>query len=363
MPGYGKSRAAKYLCENLRIPCISTDRIFDNFIFPESDQKKLIKKHTKYNPNIYEHFSISKFIKSNNLCIENLYKLLLDNLANIFTFYNTSTVIVEGFLGDYQSRLIGLLVDFDILEIQIIDKYVAKLAGSMFELENYQYNSLVDFISTKYYNESLNIMQTTNYQSFIGRKSSDSSSKLKCMRLNDLINKNSYVLDIGCNLGFFSFETAKLTNSDVVGIDISKKSIRKAIFLKDFYFKTYNNKFFEVNFFDLSFNSNLAQYDIIICSSTFHYFASDQKVFFKHCHMLLSRLGFLILEVELSNSSNEDIVIKQRKMDFYPCSFPSISTLTSYFSNYFEIHYHGPSVKQIGSPFDRYVFHLKKKIT
>ncbi|MEK7518157.1 MAG: class I SAM-dependent methyltransferase [Patescibacteria group bacterium] len=59
---------------------------------------------------------------------------------------------------------------------------------------------------------------------------------------NTFLNKNSHVLDIGCNTGYCSFEIAELAKCKVTGLDINKKMVKSA------------NKYLHTNYPDLKRN-------------------------------------------------------------------------------------------------------------
>lgn len=81
-------------------------------------------------------------------------------------------------------------------------------------------------------------MKYVDFMALIGETNQSPGGKdsIRILVQNTFLKSNSYVLDVGCNTGFVSFEIANLTNCKVVGIDISEKMINRANqFLLNYY--------------------------------------------------------------------------------------------------------------------------------
>lgn len=306
------------------------------------------------------HFSISKYLNSEVFNIDFFYNVLIKRINNILIFHNSSTVIIDGFLGKQYSDLISMLEEFDKLEIIFYDKYRVKMNSKRFNLCNFTYFNLISEIEDLFKFKCNIIINNTNYQSFIEGKDSESLKKFHYINLNSYLHRDNKLLDIGCNLGYFCFKAAEISSNLIFGIDFNQNSIIQAKYLRDYYFKKFNCKFLDIDFFDINLYTEYEKYNVIVCLSTFHYFGNRYESFFSTCHTLLLQNGILVLEIELCDSNDNVTLEVTRKMDFYPCIFPSLSRIQSLFSRYFTVLSFKKSVFQKGSLNDRYVIHLQK---
>ena len=82
----------------------------------------------------------------------------------------------------------------------------------------------------KYTKEEIKKMSYTDFISLIKEENRPSGGKktIREIAINSFINENSNVLEIGCTNGFSSLEINKITNCNVVGIDINKHSVKNA---------------------------------------------------------------------------------------------------------------------------------------
>ena len=82
----------------------------------------------------------------------------------------------------------------------------------------------------KYSSEEIEKLSYTDFISLIKEENRPSGGKktIREIVMNSFITCNSNVLEIGCTNGFSSIEMNKLTNCNVIVIDINKNSIQNA---------------------------------------------------------------------------------------------------------------------------------------
>ena len=195
-------------------------------------------------------------------------------------------------------------------------------------------------------------MITKGYQSFedqIG--SSNSYGKLEKLCMPDSF-KGLYVLDIGCNEGFFCIDAINRGANRVVGIDSSPDFIKKA--------KERCNKveYIHSNWWNLPNE----KFDIIYFLSAIHY-EERQKVLLDYICSHLNPKGMLVLECGVINNRNFDEkqwIPVYRKIDGYR-KYPTMKYLTENLLDRFQVKYIGESVSQSGDSVERYVFHCMPK--
>lgn len=76
------------------------------------------------------------------------------------------------------------------------------------------------------------------------------------------------VLDLGCNAGYYSIQSALLGCKEVIGVELNGKFFNQALFIKSYFEEKYNRKFDNVkylreNISDLDFNE-LGKFDYIL---------------------------------------------------------------------------------------------------
>ena len=361
-PEYGKSRFATLLSRSISIPYLSLDKLFENEVFPRIDKNLLDKfKMNKQNLNQKVHFSISKYLNSDFFNFDLFYNKLIKKIYELLNYHNSSTLIIDGFLGNQYTKFFSMLDNFEKHEVIFYEKYLVKMNSKHFNTQNYLYFNLISEIKNSFDYKCANIVKHTNYQSFIGTKDSDSLKKLHYLNLSTFLHRDDKLLDIGCNLGYFCFKAAKISSNSIFGIDFNENSINQAKYLRDYYFKKFNCKFLNIDFFEFNIYSEHEKFNVIVCLSTFHYFGNRYQNFFSSCYALLFKSGILILEIELCDSDEDVLLESKRKMDFYPCIFPSLKKLHKLFNRYFTVLSLKKSVFQKGSLYDRYVIHLSKK--
>lgn len=134
-----------------------------------------------------------------------------------------------------------------------------------------------------------------NYSEYVGivKETNRPSGGIKTVHkvcVNAYINKNSKVLEIGCNTGFTSINIARLTNAEVTGIDLVEESIkeskRRAELEKNlklnFEKESVTNLPYEDNTFDVLWLSNVLS------------FIKDKEAAIKECFRVLKNNGFLV---------------------------------------------------------------------
>ena len=82
----------------------------------------------------------------------------------------------------------------------------------------------------KYNKNEIKKLSYTDFISLIKEENRPSGGKktIREIAINSFINDKSNVLEIGCTNGFSSIEINRLTNCNIVGIDINKNSIKNA---------------------------------------------------------------------------------------------------------------------------------------
>lgn len=129
--------------------------------------------------------------------------------------------------------------------------------------------------------EEIKELSYTDFISLIKEENRPSGGKktIREIAINSFINENSRVLEIGCTNGFSSLEINKLTNCNVIGIDINKNSVENAnerIALN--YLNKDKIKFDYGNAEDLSqFEDGI--FDLIICGNAMSFVSNKSKAF------------------------------------------------------------------------------------
>ena len=151
----------------------------------------------------------------------------------------------------------------------------------------------------------------TDFVSLICEENRPSGGKFTIREIaqNAFINKDSKVLEIGCTNGFSSLEMNKLTNCNIIGIDINKNSVENANkrILEN---GLDSNKIsFEYgNAENLRFND--AEFDLIICGNAMS-FVSDKSKAIEELKRVLKPNGFIsIVPIWYLNKPDEKIISK-----------------------------------------------------
>lgn len=141
--------------------------------------------------------------------------------------------------------------------------------------------------------EELNKLSYTDFVSLIKEENRPSGGKFTIRKIaqNAFINENSKVLEIGCTNGFSSIEINKLTNCNVIGIDINKNSIDNAnsrILPNNLNPKKISFEYGNAE--KLRFKDNT--FDLIICGNALS-FVSDKSKAIEELKRVLKPNGFI----------------------------------------------------------------------
>lgn len=117
---------------------------------------------------------------------------------------------------------------------------------------------------------------TFNYS---GRKCKDRLQFIKDQIIKKFGDKKIKILDVGCNLGYFVFELAKLGHS-VTGIDCNEKFVNICKFLTENHFNFESKPNFIYSSIDRTNIDLLKGYDLVLCFSVIHHF-KDKFLFLK----------------------------------------------------------------------------------
>ena len=117
------------------------------------------------------------------------------------------------------------------------------------------------------------------------------------------LRENVCMLDIGCGTGWALGQAAKLVDGKgtFFGIDLSEKMIGKA---NENFKGTENFHFFKANAEEILLEDN--QFDIIICTNSFHHYFNQEKAL-KEMHRLLKPKG----KVYILDPTVDNWVIRQ----------------------------------------------------
>lgn len=162
--------------------------------------------------------------------------------------------------------------------------------------------------------EELNKLSYTDFVSLIKEENRPSGGKFTIRKIaqNAFINENSKVLEIGCTNGFSSIEINKLTNCNVIGIDINQNSIDNAISRilpnnldpKKISFEYGNAE-------KLRFKDNT--FDLIICGNALS-FVSDKSKAIEELKRVLKPNGFIsIVPIWYYKQPDTDVISKVNK--------------------------------------------------
>lgn len=167
----------------------------------------------------------------------------------------------------------------------------------------------------KYSSEEMEKLSYTDFISLIKEENRPSGGKktIREIVMNSFITCNSNVLEIGCTNGFSSIEMNKLTNCNVIGIDINKNSIQNArekILLN--HLNEEKVSFEYGNAEDLS-NFDDDSFDLIICGNAIS-FISDKGKALKEMIRVLKPNGFIsIVPIWYKYIPREDVINKVNK--------------------------------------------------
>ena len=104
------------------------------------------------------------------------------------------------------------------------------------------------------------------------------------------LNKNSYILEMGCTTGFSSREIAVLSGCNGIGIDISKQAIKMAIYNKEQYTPKVNIKYLCCDAYKYKSKKTFSH---IIIGAALKFFP-DPNEMLKKCLSLLTDYGYIL---------------------------------------------------------------------
>lgn len=189
------------------------------------------------------------------------------------------------------------------------------------------------------------------YQTFEDQKgSSPSIDKLPLLQIpENLLGK--YVLDMGCNEGFFSFECER-RGAMVTGIDSNKLWIDRAEARN-----TQNNVDFQCMDWEHFLDTTPLKFDLILFTSAFHYILGRQEEILEKIKNVMAPDGLLILEVGIAGEYKRIIRVSDGATVEYPTMWLLGKWLTRRSMDYKYIN-NGINLK--GDDVQRYIFHCKK---
>lgn len=154
----------------------------------------------------------------------------------------------------------------------------------------------------------------TDFVSLIREENRPSGGKFTIREIakNSFINENSKVLEIGCTNGFSSLEINKLTNCNVVGIDINQNSIKNA---NERIIKNGLNpskiSFEQGNAENLRFEND--EFDLIICGNAMSFVSNKSKAI-EELKRVLKPNGFIsIVPIWYIVNPDKEIISKVNK--------------------------------------------------
>lgn len=154
----------------------------------------------------------------------------------------------------------------------------------------------------------------TDFVSLIREENRPSGGKFTIREIakNSFINENSKVLEIGCTNGFSSLEINKLTNCNVVGIDINQNSIKNA---NERIIKNGLNpskiSFEQGNAENLRFEND--EFDLIICGNAMSFVSNKSKAV-EELKRVLKPNGFIsIVPIWYIVNPDKEIISKVNK--------------------------------------------------
>lgn len=308
--------------------------------------------------------------------IENIYQYLngetTDNNSFLFKINELITcikrdygflnsVIIQGYLPDelYSKVMIMLKSNFkNVYDVNIClneDNHEVKINNVLYVSDKFNFYNIIklfrtDLIKNKKVIESHNY-QMTPYSSTCINNNSLLKHQLS-FKNDNLVGKN--FLDIGCNNGYFVFRSREQGSNFSVGIDINE-SVLSVAYDVNKYFYNYGNILFDlVSIYDYI---PTFKFDIVFCSSVFHYFGERQKELFYKVRDLISN-GIMYIEIELCDS-NDNVVQKVKRPDGSELYYPSMKTIENMIENKFIIITKNKSFKQPGCQFERYMFKME----
>lgn len=375
---HGISNSGKTtLCENLfslesGIITVHTDNIFAFKIIPQlKNRNEFLVLKTETVP---EHFNITKYIDSVSFDYNLFIQYLNDELVQrLIEFPNTHLVLLDGYVfKDYEK----IFADLHISKEQTFSVHALKVSEKKYTVDGLDvsevgYTGILKNIKEVFRKKCQDItVPKVTYQNLeslgicdvTSNSTSDSETLLKyaASHLDKIVTTENRFADIGCNAGFFCFRVAEKTTGFVHGVDMSQHWLEIASHVNNSILYYKNITFFKAEAIEF-LSDKVNSYEVVHCSSTYHYFRDQQIDFLKAVHAALSEGGMLVLEVELADVEEEKptVIKKSRGVDTEPCAFPNRAMFLEQIKGLFKIAGEFNSVFQRGSFYNRSYFHLK----
>lgn len=390
-PSIGKSTLANAFVRyyGSTVSVVATDALVMSIIMGliQTD-KDLEKELLTIMPGKPKHLSISKFLKLKLISLEYLIRKINIELA-VINDKNPSLIIIEGQVEDYflplqqyfnhnmahdlqasSEKELFFPCDYITISPERNVVYQGKIfnIGDAHTREENEH-ALIDSVREQNVQRAIENLKIKdlNYQNFseltpgaIG--SSKSNEKFILSKLESLVKDKKTMLDIGCNAGYFCFQSGKVNpNLRITGVDVHAGVIEQAKNINRYIYFNNNINFLHGDFLAVETLHGVT-FDFIMCFSTFHYFREQQLFFLEKCHRMLTDNGTFLLEVELSNRAEGSFVDKiKRGVDSVECYFPSKEFFENMIKNLFTIQDVRQSSFQKGSVYNRYFYELGKK--
>lgn len=197
------------------------------------------------------------------------------------------------------------------------------------------------------------------YQIFEEGQIGDSPSfeKIKKLHIPDKLT-GKYVLDIGCNEGFYCFECEK-NGANCVGIEFNKSWYDFALKRKEEF--SSNVQFLLMNWNDI--HTLTQNFDLILFLAAFHYLKDNQVQMLKKLFDKMNPDGLLILELGLSEKNEETFfidTIKRPGGDL--CQYPNKFSIEKLLKDagFKKVIFQGDGFDIKGDPVSRYIVHAIK---
>lgn len=159
--------------------------------------------------------------------------------------------------------------------------------------------------------EDLMKISYTDFVSLIKEENRPSGGKFTIREIakNAFVTEKFKVLEIGCTNGFSSLELNKLTNCEVIGIDINKNSVENANErIKELKLDDSRIKFEYGNAEELRFEDE--EFDLIICGNAMS-FVQDKNKAIEELKRVLKPNGYIsIVPIWYKDEPNEEIISK-----------------------------------------------------
>jgi len=370
MPSNGKT----WLCQTLstldEILWLHSDAIFYGNIAPNLDDKT---EFWTYQSRPEGHFDIKKYVDSASYNQELFIRYLKEEIRRALQDQqDVQLVLLDGYVFKHHARIfadLGLPPERT-LALGVSSEKGRYFAGE-FDVTGCRYDEVLEHIRQIFRTKCLETtVPKSRYQNLdalglreqgdnLASSDSDTPSKYAASRLDNIVHAEDRFADIGCNAGFFCFRVAEKTSGWVNGVDMVRSWLEVASHINNSIFRFRNVVFFEADAIDFLMEKT-DSYEVVHCSSTYHYFRERQVDFLKAVRGALSRHGTLVLEVELADTgTNPEVIKRSRGVDASPCAFPNRAMFLEQIRGLFQVGAEFDSVFQRGSFYERKYFHLR----